>query len=137
MKKMLIATHGQFASGIKSALEIILGKQDNIYVIDAYVDDTSFEEQLKKYTATVNIEEDTLLVITDLFGGSVNQKIVDKLQSERVHIITGLNLPLLLELQMLSEENSTKEKISEIVEKSRQQIQYVEVMEDDEDDFDI
>lgn|SRR5699024_7061403 len=138
MKQMLLATHGHFASGIKSSLEIILGKQENIQTIDAYVDETNFEEQLDKYISSISINEDTLIVVTDLFGGSVNQKIVNKLQNENVHIITGLNLPLLLELQMLNEEDCTKENISNIVENSRQQVQSITAnVLDDEDDFDF
>lgn len=138
MKQMLLATHGHFASGIKSSLEIIVGKQENIQTIDAYVDETNFEEQLDKYISSISINEDTLIVVTDLFGGSVNQKIVNKLQNENVHIITGLNLPLLLELQMLNEEDCTKENISSIVENSRQQVQSITAnVLDDEDDFDF
>lgn len=138
MKQMLLATHGHFASGIKSSLEIILGKQENIQTIDAYVDETNFEEQLDKYISSISINEDTLIVVTDLFGGSVNQKIVNKLQNENVHIITGLNLPLLLELQMLNEEDCTKENILNIVENSRQQVQSITAnVLDDEDDFDF
>lgn len=135
---MLLATHGHFASGIKSALEIIVGEQENLQTIDAYVDETNFEEQLDAYLSTINMDEVTLLVITDLFGGSVNQKIIDKLQNENVHIVTGLNLPLLLELQMLNEEDCTKENIASIVEKSRQQVQSISAIAvDDEDDFDF
>lgn len=138
MKQMLLATHGHFASGIKSALEIIVGEQENLQTIDAYVDETNFEEQLDAYLSTINMDEVTLLVITDLFGGSVNQKIIDKLQNENVHIVTGLNLPLLLELQMLNEEDCTKENIASIVEKSRQQVQSISAIAvDDEDDFDF
>src|SRR5699024_5222573 len=111
MKQILLATHGHFASGIKSSLEIIVGKQENIQTIDAYVDETNFEEQLNKYISSISINEDTLIVVTDLFGGSVNQKIVNKLQNENVHIINGLNLLLLLVFQFLNEEECTKKNL--------------------------
>jgi mannose/fructose-specific phosphotransferase system component IIA len=139
VKRILLATHGSFASGIKSSIEIIVGEQENIYTIDAYIGETSFEDQLNEYLDTINLDDDILFVITDVFGGRVNQTLTDKLhQYENVHIITGLNLPLLLELQMLNEEDSTKENISNIVENSKQQIQYVEIEEDDvTDDFDF
>lgn len=138
MKRVLLATHGHFASGIKSSAEIILGEQDNLYAIDAYTTDVSFEQQLDEYLSGINLEKDVLLVLTDLFGGSVNQLLANKLQDDNVHIITGLNLPLLLEIQMLTVENCTKKQIQQIVENSRQQIKYVEVEEEaGKDDFDF
>lgn len=138
MKKILLVTHGHFASGIKSSLEIILGEQKNVGTIDAYTGQEKFEEQLEEYLSTVDTEKDTLLILTDLFGGSVNQKIAGRLKGDNIHIITGLNLPLLLEVTMLSEEDSKKESIMKIVENSKSQIQYVDIVEDDtSDDFDF
>jgi mannose/fructose-specific phosphotransferase system component IIA len=32
MRKFLIATHGSFAKGIKSSLDIILGPTENIFI---------------------------------------------------------------------------------------------------------
>lgn len=138
MKKILLVTHGHFASGIKSSLEIILGEQNNVGAIDAYTGEEKFEKQLEEYLSTVDTEKDTLLILTDLFGGSVNQKIAGRLKGDNIHIITGLNLPLLLEVTMLSEEDSKKESIMKIVENSKSQIQYVDIVEEDtSDDFDF
>lgn len=139
MKKILLATHGNFASGIKSSLEIILGEQETIHAIDAYVGVISFEDQLNAYLQTVNEQEDVVIIMTDLFGGSVNQKAINLVQSDNIHIVTGLNLPLLLELQLLTEEQCTKEKIKQLIETSREQVMYVERTdaEEDGDDFDL
>ena len=139
MKKILLATHGNFASGIKSSLEIILGEQETIHAIDAYVGEISFEDQLNAYLQTVNEQEDVIIIMTDLFGGSVNQKAINLVQSDNIHIVTGLNLPLLLELQLLTEEQCKKEKIKQLIETSREQVMYVERTdaEEDGDDFDL
>ena len=37
MRKFLIASHGKFASGLKSSIKILTGKT-NISTIDAYLD---------------------------------------------------------------------------------------------------
>jgi hypothetical protein len=37
-RKYLIATHGSFAKGIKSSLDIIIGPMDNVFLIEAYLD---------------------------------------------------------------------------------------------------
>lgn len=139
MKKILLATHGNFASGIKSSLEIILGEQETVHAIDAYVGERSFEDQLKAYLKTINEQKDIVIIMTDLFGGSVNQKAMNLVQSDHIHIVTGLNLPLLLELQLLTEEQCTKEKIKQLINTSREQVMYVDRVdtEEDGDDFDL
>ncbi len=38
MRKFLIATHGSFAAGIKSSLEMIIGSTENLYTIQAYTE---------------------------------------------------------------------------------------------------
>ena len=36
MRKFLIATHGTFASGIRSSVDIIAGSMENVFLIQAY-----------------------------------------------------------------------------------------------------
>ena len=38
MIKILLASHGNLAAGMLSSLELILGKQENVEVLCAYVD---------------------------------------------------------------------------------------------------
>jgi mannose/fructose-specific phosphotransferase system component IIA len=122
VKKILIAAHGKFAEGIRSSAEIILGKQENLYTINAYLDETPVKQQLDEFFKGVDLEKDTLLVITDVFGGSVNQAIISNYQKDNIKVITGVNLPLLLELIMLDEEDVTDDKIRSIVNKAREQV---------------
>jgi len=122
VKKILIAAHGKFAEGIRSSAEIILGKQENLYTINAYLDETPVKQQLDEFFKGADLEKDTLLVITDVFGGSVNQAIISNYQKDNIKVITGVNLPLLLELIMLDEEDVTDDKIRSIVNKAREQV---------------
>ena len=39
MRKFLIATHGTFANGVKSSLDIIIGQTENVFLIQAYVEE--------------------------------------------------------------------------------------------------
>ncbi len=40
-RKFLIATHGTLAAGIKSSLNIIIGKVEHVFLIQAYVDENT------------------------------------------------------------------------------------------------
>ena len=44
-RKFLIATHGAFAKGIKSSLDIIVGEMDNVFLIQAYLDESKSVEE--------------------------------------------------------------------------------------------
>lgn len=125
MKKILIATHGKFAEGIMSSAELILGKQENLFFINAYVDDIPIDKKMEDFLEENISNDDTLIIITDIFGGSVNQTAIRYLSSEKVNIIAGFNLPLLLEIIMLDESDVTPEKLKEITYNSREQLRYV------------
>ncbi|WP_203245825.1 PTS sugar transporter subunit IIA [Sporosarcina beigongshangi] len=141
MKKILIATHGEFAEGIMSSAEIILGKQENLFFINAHVDHIPVDKKIETFLAENVSEDDNLIIITDVFGGSVNQTAIRYLSSGKVNIITGFNLPLLLELIMLNESDITPEKLKEITEKSKEQIIYVNdellKVNDEDDEFEL
>lgn len=98
MYQFIIATHGLFAEGIKNSIEIILGKFENLSTLSCYTDSNfnskkEIDEILKKY----NNKE--VIVITDIFGGSVNNLFMEKIPlNKNIHLITGLNLPLVLTL---------------------------------------
>ena len=138
MKKILLATHGKLAEGLKSAITLIVGEQDDITFINAYVGDLNFEEELVKYLAEIT-DEDTLIVMTDLFGGSVNQTILRKLDLNKSYLITGVNLAVLLELALMDAENISKETILQTVQSGKDQLMLVEMDEEPEaeEDFDF
>lgn len=98
MYQFIIATHGLFAEGIKNSIEIILGKFENLNTLSCYTDSNfnlkkEIDEILKKY----NNKE--VIVITDIFGGSVNNLFMEEIPlNKNIHLITGLNLPLVLNL---------------------------------------
>lgn len=139
MNKILIATHGKFAEGIVSSAEIILGNQDNLFFINAYVDDLTLDQKFEQFFVEHITEGDTLIIFTDIYGGSVNQAAAKYLQSKEINIISGLNLPLLLEVIMLADSIITPEKLKEVTADAKEQIIYVNdqlLQVDEADDFD-
>lgn len=135
MRKVLIATHGKFAEGIRTSLDIIIGKNDDIEVINAYVDDQVFEDQLKHYLESV-MDDDILIVMTDLFGGSVNQCVMRHVDVNKSFVITGVNLAIMLEVLLMPVDNLSRESIQNAILTSREQLMLVQFDDDDSDDFD-
>ena len=122
MKKILIATHGYLADGIKNTVGILTGKEGCITCIDAYVDESDYTPQLQNFIDGVG-PQDEAVIFTDLYGGSVNQKVVQLKPAGKANLflITGFNLPVVLEV-LLSEEELTGEILDEIVGRSASQL---------------
>ena len=70
MLKFFISSHGHFASGIYSSLEILMGPNSRVTVFDAYVNQDSVQEHLDAFYENV-AEDDQVLLLSDLYGGSV------------------------------------------------------------------
>ena len=137
MRKLLVATHGRFASGIMETFKLIMGENEDISEISAYVE-PGFDMQ-KEAEKKLN-EEDELIIVADIMGGSIANTFSSYIQSEKIHIITGLNLPLLIGLaQDLASDVSTDELIENAIQMGREGIvdlkKMIEENSDIEEDF--
>ena len=134
--KVLIATHGTFAQGIQSAASIILGDMKDVDVINAYVDEISLKEKVERYFQ--DKEDEQVLILTDMFGGSVNQALMPYIREKGVWLVTGINLPCVLEI-LSRRERIDAESIQSIVKEAQKQVLFVNGMlenADSGDDFD-
>ena len=102
-----------------------MGERENVYAIDMYVDDQTLEEKINYIFTRANLTEDNTIILTDIFGGSVNQKVIKMFNLEKTKVITGMNLPLALELLTLSDNQISDEKLRSIVADTRNQVDYV------------
>ncbi|PWK79281.1 fructoselysine and glucoselysine-specific PTS system IIA component [Mucilaginibacter oryzae] len=124
-RKFLIATHGRLAGGVKSSLDLITGAVDSIFLIEAYVDENRLiEDDIKAVIDQVGDHEE-LIVFSDIMGGSVTNQILQYARKSNVHIVSGFNLPLVIEIILADTNTSAPKVIAEAIENARQQIVYV------------
>lgn len=121
MVRYLISAHGYMASGIKETLNVILGESEQVEIYDAYVDDSNVENELKKRIEAIP-EEDYLVLLSDLAGGSVNQIMMRLMNRKNTFLITGISLPLILGLTSLPRDEITAEEIEELITQSREEM---------------
>ena len=113
-KKLLIATHSVFADGIKNAMELVTGEQNSVSTLCAYTNDI----------IDALCDDEELIVTTDIFGGSVNNEFMKYLSKSNIHLIAGVNLPLLFELIMNLESENTVQMIENAIQNAKEQLQY-------------
>ena len=125
MRKFLIATHGAFAQGIKSSLDIIIGETDNVFLTQAYLDENIIVEDELAAVLTNITNTDELIIFTDLLGGSVNNIMLREALKENVHIVSGFNLPLVIEIIMGDTDTPVIEVIESAINNAKEQMVYV------------
>jgi fructoselysine/glucoselysine PTS system EIIA component len=125
VRKFLIATHGNLATGVKSTLDIIIGQTENVFLIEAYVkENKGIESDLAALLKKLGKNEE-LIIFTDLLGGSITNQAVRFTQGRNVHIVSGFNLALLIEVLMAETSTPAEEVIESAIQNAKEQIVYV------------
>ena len=139
MQRLVLASHGYLAEGMKNSAQIIVGKSATIYTICAYVKEgITLESQINELFDSFP-EDDEMIVVTDIFGGSVNNEFMQRLQNRRFWLVSGMNLPLVIQLAMAEDGGCISESIKEALETGREMICFcnpmVEVASKEQEEF--
>ena len=98
MTGLIIVTHGDLAQGFLDAAFMIIGPQTGALALCTRRDDhpADIEVELRKMVAALGQEGDSVLVMTDIFGGTPTNISLSLLQPGQVEVLTGVNLPMVL-----------------------------------------
>ena len=100
MIALIISTHGNFSEELVKSSEMIFGSQSNVGVV-TFKPGEGTENLVDKYNKLINELDctDGILFMVDLFGGSpFNAASILALKNDKMEIVTGVNLPMLLEV---------------------------------------
>lgn len=99
---IVVVTHGRLAEELVNAARTIVGEIPAIVAVSiGWSDDvTAAREQVQR--AIADVGAGFTLLLTDMFGGTPTNLSLPFL-SERVEIVTGVNLPMLIKLTTLRE----------------------------------
>jgi len=109
MVGMLIVTHGRLGEGLLDAMQMIAGPQEKVDFVSLKEGD-SIDELKERILSAVKMLDDGsgVLVFVDMFGASPSNAAA-YLLNENVEVITGVNLPMLLEIVSFRESISLQE----------------------------
>ena len=99
MVGIIIASHGEFAAGIKQSGSMIFGEQEKVESVVFLPSEGPEDLQRKLQEAIAKVDSEEILFLVDLWGGSpFNQanKLFEEAPEHRA-IVAGLNLPMLIE----------------------------------------
>jgi PTS system mannose-specific IIA component len=99
---VVVVTHGQLATELVNAAEMIVGDLPQFAAVSIgwHEDVNDAREDIAQAIARVR-GEDGVLLLTDMFGGTPSNLGMTFLETDRLEVITGVNLPMLIKLASL------------------------------------
>lgn len=99
---VVVVTHGQLATELVNAAEMIVGELRSFAAVSiGWQDDPeAAREEIARALARVDSPRG-VLVLTDMFGGTPSNLALTYLKEGTVEVISGVNLPMLIKLTSL------------------------------------
>jgi PTS system mannose-specific IIA component len=120
---VVVVTHGQLATELLNAAEMIVGDLPQFVAVSiGWHDDVEVaREAIARALDRVRSDEG-VLILTDMFGGTPANLGVTFLAPDKVEVITGVNLPMLIKLARLQKTGGLLEVAREMREHGRNAI---------------
>lgn len=120
---LVLVTHGRLAAEFRSALEHVVGPQERIETISIGPDDDVEQRRREIVDAVERVEDGAgVILLTDMFGGTPSNLAISIMEADRVEVVAGVNLPMLIKLASVRAERPIAEAIAEAQEAGRKYI---------------
>src|ERR687892_611162 len=104
MLGVVVVTHGQLATELLNAAEMIVGELPRFAAVSIGWHDDVEQARGEIEQAIARLDaSDGVIVLTDMFGGTPSNLAMSLLEDGRVEVVTGVNLPMLIKLASLRE----------------------------------
>ena len=103
---LMIITHGNLALELRSAMEHMIGDQNDIEILsitpedDIDIQKNNIEKKLKELNLGKGV-----IILTDVFGGTPSNLALNFLEPGVVEIMSGVNLPMLIKICQLRDKD--------------------------------
>lgn len=120
---MVVVTHGRLAEEFIAAMEHVVGPQSALQAISIGPDDDMEQRRQDILDAVTQVDEGNgVILLTDMFGGTPSNLAISIMDSTKVEVIAGINLPMLIKLASVRKEGSMEEAVIAAQESGRKYI---------------
>ena len=107
---ILIVTHQELAEALLSVWDLILGHQEGIAAVslDPSAPPEISRQQIQRGLSQVN-GGNGVIILTDMLGGTPSNLTLSFLQEGKVEVVTGVNLPMLMKLAHIRDQQDLRE----------------------------
>ena len=111
---IVLITHGNLAEELLSAVKFVLSEKPVVEIVGVSLDPKkefdTFKKVIEKAIESVD-HGDGILLVTDMFGGTPSNIGLTFLEENKIEVISGVNLPMLLKLSTLKNSISLQDAI--------------------------
>jgi PTS system mannose-specific IIA component len=117
---LLVVTHGRLAEEIVAAVRTIIGGSEGMEAFSLDWDDEPADAQRRIEETVRRLDRGAgVLVLTDMFGGTPTNLALSLLETSRVEVVTGVNLPMVVKFTNLRGSASLRDIAQKIAEQGR------------------
>jgi PTS system mannose-specific IIA component len=120
---LVLVTHGRLAAEFRSALEHVVGPQEQIESVTIGPDDDVEQRRKDIIEAVKRVDSgDGVAILTDMFGGTPSNLAISVMSQPKVEVLAGINLPMLVKLAKVRSECSLAQAVDQARESGRKYI---------------
>lgn len=110
MKGLVIVTHSVLSKGLLMAAEAILGPVGKAEAVCLQKDDSQdrINNKVREAIASVETDGGGVIIMVDMFGGTPCNISLPYMEPERLEVVTGVNLPMVLKFFQNRREQSLR-----------------------------
>ena len=110
---LVLVTHGRLAEEFRSAVEHVVGAQQNFETVSIGADDDMEQRRRDIVDAVARVDTGAgVIVLTDMFGGTPSNLAISAMDEANVEVIAGINLPILVKLASVRSEMPIAEAVA-------------------------
>ena len=130
---LVLVTHGQLANEFRLAVEHVVGPQELMETIAIGPDD-DVEKRRQDILDAIGIVNDGsgVIILTDMFGGTPSNLAISVMQAGVVEVVAGVNLPMLIKLASIRDNQSLEQAINAAQESGRKYINVASALLNDQ-----
>jgi len=113
---LVLVAHAGIAQEFLGAAEMIMGKIEGVEAVSIKPDDQVDLIRDAIAGAIKKVDSDGVIIMTDMFGGTPSNMSLSFLQENRIEVITGVNLPMMIKFVA----DRAKFGVAELAEKLKQ-----------------
>src|SRR3954466_15203430 len=99
---LVLVTHGRLAAEFVAALEHVVGKQERIAAVCIGAEDDMEARRREIIDRISEVDSGNgVVLLTDMFGGTPSNLAISVLDRGSIEVIAGVNLPMLIKLASL------------------------------------
>jgi PTS system mannose-specific IIA component len=96
MTGLVVVAHAGLAAELIKAAEMIVGTIEGAAYVEIKPDDSVEKIRLALTSAIESVHSENILIMTDMFGGTPSNMSLSFLKEDRIEVLTGVNLPMLI-----------------------------------------